>query len=58
MLLYSHSRLSSFEQCPQKFKLKYIDKAEVEVEETIERFLGSRVHDALEKRYVTVSGRK
>ena len=24
--MYSHSRLSTFEQCPHKFKLRYIDK--------------------------------
>jgi putative RecB family exonuclease len=42
MTVYSHSRLSCFEQCPQKFKLQYIDKVETEVEESIE---------ALEKLY-------
>jgi len=51
MTVYSHSRLSCYEQCPQKFKLQYIDKVETEVEETIEAFLGSRVHVALEKLY-------
>ena len=49
--LYSHSRLSTFEQCPLKFKFAYIDKIETEIEETIEAFLGSRVHEALEKLY-------
>ncbi|MFH1649734.1 MAG: PD-(D/E)XK nuclease family protein [Candidatus Woesearchaeota archaeon] len=48
---YSHSRLSTFEQCKFKFKLKYIDKAEGEIENTVEAFMGSRVHDALEKLY-------
>lgn len=51
MVIYSHSRLSCFEQCPQKFKLQYIDKVETEVEESIEAFLGSRVHETLEKLY-------
>jgi putative RecB family exonuclease len=51
MTLYSHSRLSCFEQCPLKFKLHYIDKVETEVEDTVEAFLGSRVHEALEKLY-------
>jgi putative RecB family exonuclease len=51
MVLFSHSRLSCYEQCPQKFKLQYIDKIETEVEESIEAFLGSRVHEALEKLY-------
>ncbi len=51
MTVYSHSRLSTFEQCPQKFKLQYIDKVETEVEESIEAFLGSRTHETLEKLY-------
>ncbi|MDO8628081.1 MAG: PD-(D/E)XK nuclease family protein, partial [Candidatus Diapherotrites archaeon] len=50
MTLYSHSRLSSFEQCPQKFKFAYIDGLERD-EETIEAFMGSRVHETLEKLY-------
>lgn len=51
MTLYSHSRLSCFEQCPLKFKFSYIDKVETEIEETVEAFLGSRVHETLEKLY-------
>ncbi len=51
MTIYSHSRLSCFEKCPQKFKLNYIDKVETESEESIEAFLGSRVHETLEKLY-------
>jgi len=49
MTVYSHSRLSCYEQCPQKFKLQYIDKVETEVEESVEAFLGIRVHETLEK---------
>ncbi len=51
MTVYSHSRLSCYEQCPQKFKLQYIDKVETETEETIEAYLGTRVHEGLEKLY-------
>jgi putative RecB family exonuclease len=51
MTVYSHSRLSTFEQCPQKFKLRYIDKVETEVEESVEAFMGIRVHETLEKLY-------
>jgi putative RecB family exonuclease len=51
MTIYSHSRLSCYEQCPQKFKLQYIDKLETEGQQTIEAFLGIRVHEALEKLY-------
>lgn len=51
MTVYSHSRLSCYEQCPQKFKLQYIDKVETEEEQSVEAFLGIRVHEALEKLY-------
>jgi putative RecB family exonuclease len=47
---YSHSQLSTYETCPQQYKLAYIDKIEVETE-GIEAFMGSRVHEALEKLY-------
>ena len=30
MTQYSHSRLSTFEQCNLKFKFKYVDKVEAE----------------------------
>ena len=36
MTVYSHSRLSTFEQCPYKYKLQYIDKVETEVAESCE----------------------
>ena len=48
-MIYSHSRLSTFEQCPYKYKLKYLDKIETDVPDTIETYLGSRVHETLEK---------
>jgi putative RecB family exonuclease len=50
MPTYSHSQLSTYETCPHQYKLAYIDKIEVETE-GIEAFMGSRVHDALEKVY-------
>lgn len=49
--MFSHSRLSCYEQCPRKYKLKYIDRVETEVEQSIEAFMGSRVHETLEKLY-------
>jgi putative RecB family exonuclease len=58
MTVYSHSRLSYYEQCPQKYKLQYIDKVETEIEESVEAFLGSRVHEALEKLYRDVQHQK
>lgn len=51
MTVYSHSRLSCFEQCAYKYKLQYIDKVETEIAESIEAFLGSCVHEVLEKLY-------
>jgi putative RecB family exonuclease len=47
---YSHSRLETFEQCPQKYKFRYIDNLKTD-KRTIEAFLGSCVHQALEKLY-------
>ena len=51
MTVYSYSRLNSYLQCPLRFKLKYIEKAEPEFEQTVEAFLGSTVHTALETLY-------
>jgi len=34
-----------------RFKPQYIDKVETEAEETVEAFLESRVHEALEEFY-------
>jgi putative RecB family exonuclease len=51
MPVYSNSKLATYENCPQQYKLKYIDRIKLPdgSEEGIEAFLGSRVHDALEK---------
>lgn len=58
MPLYSHSKLSCYEQCPLKFKFQYIDKLETEIEETVETFLGSIVHETLEKLYTDIKFQK
>lgn len=47
-MIYSNSRLTTFEQCPLKFKFRYIDKIPPEEEEAIETFLGSMIHESLE----------
>ena len=52
--IYSHSRLSTFEQCPLKYKLRYIDKIIPAIEKTIEAHLGSVEHSILEWIYNTV----
>lgn len=51
MPIYSHSRLATYENCPHQYKLRYIDKVRLEggEEEGIEAFLGTRVHETLEK---------
>ena len=49
--LYSHFRLSSYENCPFQYKLKYVDRVQPPLGTTIEAFVGSRVHDALEWLY-------
>ncbi|MCK5158267.1 MAG: PD-(D/E)XK nuclease family protein [Candidatus Heimdallarchaeota archaeon] len=51
MATYSHSRISTFENCPYQYKLKYIDKIKVDVPTTIEAFMGDLVHQTLEKLY-------
>lgn len=44
MTTYSHSRVSTFENCPYQYKLKYVDKIEVNIPTTIEAFMGGIVH--------------
>jgi len=51
---YSHSRLSTFEQCKLKFKYHYIDKILPEIEKSIELHLGNCVHKTLEWIYSQV----
>jgi len=51
--LYSHSRLSSFENCPKQFEFRYVQKIPSETE-SIEAFVGKRVHEILERLYVFV----
>jgi putative RecB family exonuclease len=53
MKVYSHSKLSSFEQCPQKYKFHYIDKIII-IEKNIEAFLGNTIHATLEWLYLEV----
>ena len=51
MATYSHSKVSIFENCPYQYKLKYIDRVEVDIPTTIESFMGDIVHRTLEKLY-------
>jgi len=51
MTCYSHSRVSTYENCPYQYKLRYIDKVKVDVPTTIECFMGDMVHQTLELLY-------
>ena len=50
MPIYSDSRLSMYEECPFKYKLRYRDNIKRDIE-GVEGFLGSRVHETLKKCY-------
>ena len=50
MAVYSHSRLSTYEDCPLKYKLCYLDGIKRETE-GVEAFLGTTVHDTLKRCY-------
>jgi putative RecB family exonuclease len=51
MPVFSISRIGTFRSCPRQYKFAYIEKPPVEYEDSVEAFLGSRVHEALEKLY-------
>jgi len=48
--LFSHSRLSAFEKCPLQYRYRYLDKIRRDTQ-SIEAFLGNRVHETLERLY-------
>jgi len=48
MSTYSYSRISTYYNCPYQFKLRYLDKIKTD-KESIEAFMGSRVHEVLER---------
>jgi len=49
----SHSRLATWESCPLKFRLRYIDRVPAATT-TVEAFLGTLVHESLEALYAGV----
>jgi putative RecB family exonuclease len=57
MPIYSHSRLSTFEQCSLKFRYSYVDRIKSE-RRTIEAFMGSRFHEVMEHLYGRLSFEK
>ncbi|KPL18120.1 MAG: hypothetical protein AMJ92_09555 [candidate division Zixibacteria bacterium SM23_81] len=50
MPIYSHSRLETYQDCPLQYKFQYVDRLQRK-KQGIEAFLGSRVHETLEKLY-------
>ncbi len=58
MEYFSHSKISTFEQCKLKYKFRYIDKIKPEIEKSIEAHLGSCVHSSLEWLYGKVKNEK
>ena len=50
MEYFSYSSLESFNKCPSQFRFRYIDKIKSN-DESIEAFMGKRVHEALEYLY-------
>ncbi len=52
-IVYSQSRLGSFDDCRLKYKYHYIDRLESDID-TIEAFRGSVVHKVLEELYKLV----
>ncbi|HOC77796.1 MAG TPA: PD-(D/E)XK nuclease family protein [Methanofastidiosum sp.] len=58
MATYSHSKISTFEQCQFKYMLQYIEKIKPEVPTTIEAFMGDIVHRTLEKLYTNARFQK
>ncbi len=50
---FSYSSLQTFKKCPVQFKLRYIDEIKKD-DESIEAFLGKRLHEAIEYLYNTV----
>jgi putative RecB family exonuclease len=54
MATFSNSRLNAYENCPLQYRMRYVDQVEVPRRESIEAFLGKRVHEALEYLYQRV----
>jgi putative RecB family exonuclease len=50
---FSHSSLSTFENCPRQYWFRYVEKVVVDVE-SVEAFVGKRVHEVLERLYLFV----
>jgi putative RecB family exonuclease len=47
---FSPSKLGMYKECPRRYRYRYVDKIKSEAQ-SVEAFLGSRVHEALEELY-------
>ena len=56
-IIFSFSRINAYKSCPQKYKINYIDKVRKN-HESIEAFMGKRVHEVLEWFYYERSSNK
>ena len=48
--VFSHSRLGCFEKCPRQFHYRYVERRPAPFE-SVEAFLGKRVHEILSTHY-------
>jgi RecB family exonuclease len=55
---YSFSRLWLYENCPEYYRLKYVDKKLPELPQKMAPFLGNLVHESLEWLYYQIKNRK
>ncbi len=51
VIVYSHSKLETFENCALRYRFKYVDRIEKPDEQGVEAFLGKRVHETLQRLY-------
>jgi putative RecB family exonuclease len=58
MATYSHSRLSAYEQCPRKYKFRYVEKFPIGDRQSVEAYMGTIVHEALRRLYELVMAGK
>lgn len=50
-MTYSHSSLNAFKDCPRRFAFQYLEKPSVEKRESIEAYLGTICHAAVQQIY-------
>ena len=56
--MYSYSKLWLYENCPEYYRLKYIDKKLPDLPRSMPPFLGNMVHESLEWLYFQIKNRE